>query len=542
VNESRLKLNAAAARLQAADASGCVRICNQLLQEQPGFLDAFYLRGISHAQLGNTGLAVADLSRLWSVQKGNLHAALVLGSQLRKAGLFDEAVEPLTAAVLQPEFEIDARYELARVLTRLRRAEEAINEYKIVLRRMPEHADAAANLAFLLERSNQLDHANQRADEALALQPGNFMAQLSKATIERRQGNIEAAQTRLSELLAQDLLPLNRSIVLNQMGQCLEQAEAWRDAFICFGESNSILRNHHPHGSPFDSGSYGVNTVRQIHHWLQANPPSRWSCNTLGTASDPTFLVGFPRSGTTLLDQALSAHADIEVMEEHEFLDEARRNWVDGGCLAKIPAMSEADIASARNSYLQVLSKRWQFRHRPVVVDKLPLNLVYLFLIHRLFPQSRILLMLRDPRDACLSCYFQAFDLQGAMPYFLDLQDTVRYYDQVMTLTVESTKAMSNLIMTVRYENLVNEFEQTMRQLIAFLGLDWDADILNYREKSRQRVISTPSYQQVTQPLYTRSIGRWQNYYQLVEPAFQSLGQWVEYFGYDANPGGFSVT
>jgi len=524
----------------AGDASGCLQMCNQLLLEQPGLLEAVHLRGISHAQLGNTEQAIADLSRLWLVQKNNLHAALALGTQLRLAGRFEEAVAPLTAASLQPKFEIDARYELARVLTRLRRVDDAMNEYKQVLLRNPQHADAAANLAFLLERSSQLDEAMERADQALALRPRNFMANLSKATIERRQGNIEAALGRLRTLLQDDLVPLNRSIALNQLGQCFEKTLAWENAFDCIRESNSILRNHHPHGSPLHSGSYGMETVRHIHHWLQSNPPDGWSENAFGTAADPVFLVGFPRSGTTLLEQALSAHADIEVMEEHDFLDDARRNWVDGGRLASIPAMSHADIDSARNSYLHALSQLRQHKHKPVVVDKLPLNLVYLFLIHRLFPRSRIVLMLRDPRDVCLSCYFQAFELQGAMPYFLDLKDTVSYYDLVMSLATETAREISNPMITVRYEDLIREFEPTMRRLTGFLGLTWDAEILNYRQKAQTRAISTPSYQQVIQPLYLGSIGRWHSYHQRVEPEFRSLGQWVTHFGYATHPDGFS--
>jgi len=516
----------------AADALGCLQICNQLLLGQPGLLEAVHLRGIAHAQLGHTDQAITDLSRLWPAQKNNLHAALVLGSQLRSAGQLNAAVVPLTAASLEPKFESDARYELARVFTRLRRTNEAMDEYRKVLLRNPRHADAAANLAFLLERSNQLDQALQHAEQALAINPGNFMASLSKATIERRQGDVNSGLARLRALLQGDLSALNRSIVLNQMGQCFEKILAWDDAFDCFSESNNTLRNHHPHGSPVDSGSYGMNTVRNICQWLKSTPPSGWSTNTISTAADPVFLVGFPRSGTTLLDQALSAHADIEVLEEYEFLDEARRNWVDDGRLTSIAAMSDADIASARDSYLQALGRRRQQLQRPVVVDKLPLNLVYLFLVHRLFPRSRIVLMLRDPRDACLSCYFQAFDLQGAMPYFLDLEDTVRYYDLVMTLATETTRVINNPVMTVRYEDLVREFEPTMRRLIEYLGMHWDPEILNYRQKAQHRAIATPSYQHVIQPLYTASIGRWHHYRKHVEPVFRSLDRWVADFGY----------
>jgi hypothetical protein len=165
------------------------------------------------------------------------------------------------------------------------------------------------------------------------------------------------------------------------------------------------------------------------------------------------------------------------------------------------------------------------------------LNLVYLFLVHRLFPESKIIFMLRDPRDACLSCFFQAFDLQGAMPYFLDLGQTVGYYNEVMSLATETCTVITNPRTTVRYEDLVVDFEQSLRSLIRFLGLDWSSDVMAYREKSRQRVISTPSYQQVVQPLYTQSLGRWKKFLPFAETEFESLGQWVRRFGYSTGQG-----
>jgi hypothetical protein len=176
--------------------------------------------------------------------------------------------------------------------------------------------------------------------------------------------------------------------------------------------------------------------------------------------------------------------------------------------------------------------RRRRSPQRQAVIDKLPLNLVYLFLIHRLFPRSRILFMQRDPRDACLSCYFQAFDLQGAMPYFLDMHDTVIYYDRVMALAMDSFRLISNPQATICYEDLVTDFETTMRRTVDFLGLEWDTSVMEYRDKSRLRMIHTPSYQQVIQPLYTRSIGRWQNYREAMEPDLRELGPWVERFGY----------
>jgi hypothetical protein len=295
------------------------------------------------------------------------------------------------------------------------------------------------------------------------------------------------------------------------------------------------LRQYHPLGTPVDEGSYGLQTISLLSNWLANNPPARWSeaADTAGM-QQPVFLVGFPRSGTTLLDQALSAHPDIEVLEEYEFLDESRQNWVDDGRLQSLPGMKAHELQSARQQYLDAVAAKRKHPERSCFVDKLPLNLVYLFLIHRLFPKARILFMLRDPRDACLSCFFQSFDLQGAMPYFLDLEQTAHYYHAVMSLTQQSLELVSNPLLVQRYESLVTEFEPSMRRIIDFLGMDWHRDILEYRQKALLRIIDTPSYQQVTQPLYRNSIGKWRNFSGQMEPVQGLLGQWVEHFDYPA--------
>ena len=534
MTDVHLQLNQAAQQLQAGDPGGCHDLCQMLLNAHPDLLPAKHLRGLASANLGHQENAINDLTHVWSQQASNLQAALALGTLLRQAERFEEALDPLQAAARQSELEVDARYELARCLTRLRHAEKAMAEYRAVLTRMPAHTDAAANLSMLLERANQLDEAGHWADQALAGSASNLVAGLTRATLDRRAGKTTEAIARLESLLNQGLSPLNKSIVLNQLGQCHDLAEQWDSAWARFQQSNETLRAHHPHGTPLDNGSYGLETIKQIQIWIKSQPPSRWSGFELETSDEPVFLVGFPRSGTTLLDQALSAHPDIEVLEELELLDPVRRKWVDRDGLLNLSQMNTEDIHSSREMYLAERQSHRTDLNKPLVIDKLPLNLVYLFLIYRLFPRSHILFVLRDPRDACLSCYFQAFDLQGAMPYFLDFADTTNYYGSAMSLATGTMNSIANPRLTLRYENLVTNFESTMRGAIAFLGLEWDSGVLNYREKSKKSTIATPSYQQVVQPLYKRSVGRWRHYRDHMEPGLANLSQWVDYFDYRA--------
>jgi len=535
MTDLRRNLAEAADYLKSGRPDACLEVCDHLLEAFPGLTAARHLRGMAAARLGRKQQAIDDLAQVWTAQRQNGQAALGLGSLLRECERLEDAIAPLQAASKFPQFEAEARYGLARVFTRLRRSEEAMAEYQAVLARDPRHVESAANLAFLLERANRLDQAEQCADMALALQPNNFMAGLTKATLERRKGELQGARCRLETLLSGNLSALNRSIVLNQLGQALEREQQWTAAFDQYRQSNEILRAQHPLGKPGENGSYGLLTIARFQIWLAGHPPSMWSENLHSSPSDPVFLVGFPRSGTTLLDQALSAHPEVEVLEEYELFDEVRRRWVDGEGLSKLPDLDSAQIETARNVYLRAMTARRKHPLRSVVIDKLPLNLVYLFLIYRLFPRSRIIFMVRDPRDACLSCFCQVFDLQGAMPYFLDLDDTVRYYDESMRLALNSVRIIGNPIREIRYEELVSGFEAQMRSLVEFLQLRWDPSVLDYRHHSQERMIYTPSYQQVVGPLQTASIGRWRNYRERVEPAFVRLGPWVEYFDYPAN-------
>lgn len=532
MTDFRGQLRTASACLKRSDARGCIRICDELLEIRPDLAEARHLRALAAIQSGDPQRALADLQMVWRAQPGNGHAAFWLGRLLRQAGHCQPALAPLQQAAQHPELEVDARYEMGRALTRLRRGVDAESQYRRVLERRPDHADAAANLAFLLERRNRLDEAAEWAGLAHALDAGGFMANLTLAVLDRRRGDLLAAQTRLEALLARETVPLNRSIALNQLGQCFERRNEWDAAFEHFAAANAILRAEHPHGRPDDTGSYGRLTLAALRAWLAAHPPSGWSANPLARADDPVFLVGFPRSGTTLLDQLLASHPGIEVCEEFEFFDTVRRDWVEAGRIGRLPEMTAGELSQARAAYLGALRAQRRLPERPIVVDKLPLSLAYLFLVHRLFPAARVILALRDPRDACLSCFFQSFDLKGAMPYFLDLGDTARYYDLVMGLAFDTLAQIPNPVLRLRYEDLVTDLPAAARAVTDFLGLAWREEMLDYRRQALERVIDTPSYQQVVEPLYRTSIGRWRNYRARMEPVLDILGPWVQRLGY----------
>jgi tetratricopeptide (TPR) repeat protein len=507
-------------------------VCNEILAGNPGLIQALYLRGCAAFETGDIAQSVNDLEAVHGNHPEHLHAAYNLGRSLRAAGRLEEALAPLQAALGEDELTVNARYELATCLARLRRRPEAIDHYQAILTLQPGNAQVAANLASLLERENRLDEAESWTGKALLMSPDNETAQMTRATLDRRSGKYPQAAQGLRSLIPKISNPINCSIAWNQLGQCLEDQGEWDEAFDAFSESNRILKKHHTGSHPDPRGPHGLQTLARIQEWLKENPVAAWNEPATHDSGGIAFLVGFPRSGTTLLDRMLRAHPDIEVLEEKSLFTLLHQDWSDPGTLEALADVNEAQISDARKIYRREMSRHRRQPQRSLVIDKLPLNLAYLFLIHRLFPEAPVIFLQRHPMDVCISCYFQAFELEASMPYFLDIQQTAQYYDAVMQVATLSMDQVGNPLHQLRYEDLVAEPKDQLTALLNFLALERHDSMLAYRQQGASETSNTPSYQQVSQPLHTRSIGKWRHYSKQLESSLSVLRPWVKRFGY----------
>ncbi len=518
--------------LRSGPPEKCVSVCNEILAESPGLIQALYLRGCAAFETGDIARSISDLEIVHGNHPEHLHAAFYLGRSLQAAGKLEEALAPLQAALGDDELTVQARYQLATCLARLRRRPEAIDHYQAILTLQPGNAQAAANLASLLERENRLDEAESWTGKALQMNPADETAQMTRATLDRRSGKYPQAIQGLRSLIPGISNPSNRSIAWNQLAQCLEGQREWDEAFDAFSESNRILKKHHTGSRPDPRGPHGLQTLARIQEWLQENPVAAWNAPAPRDTGGIAFLIGFPRSGTTLLDRMLSAHPDIEVLEEKSLFSGLHQDWSEPGTLEALTDINEAQIIDARDIYRREMSRHRRQPQRSLVIDKLPLNLAYLFLIHRLFPQAPLIFLQRHPMDVCISCYFQAFELEASMAYFLDIQQTAQYYDAVMQVAALSVDQVGNPLHRLRYEDLVAEPQDQLTALLNFLALQGHDSMLEYREQGGSETSNTPSYQQVSQPLHSRSIGRWQHYSKQLESTLSVLQPWVKRLGY----------
>ncbi|HWJ39044.1 MAG TPA: sulfotransferase, partial [Sphingomicrobium sp.] len=244
----------------------------------------------------------------------------------------------------------------------------------------------------------------------------------------------------------------------------------------------------------------------------------------------PVFLVGFPRSGTTLLDTILMGHPQIEVLEEEPALGEANQalSSFDG-----LPTIPDDEIQRARDAYYVKAGELTPLVPGNLLVDKNPLTMNLLPIVRRVFPDARIILALRHPCDVVLSCFVSNFRLNDGMSNFIRLDTAAELYDLSFSYFEQVQKLMPMPTHVVRYESIVEDRTSELQGLFEFLGLDWHDAVLDHQTTALNRGrIKTASYAQVVEPIYKRSAGRWQHFRKHLEPILPVLAPWAAKFGY----------
>jgi hypothetical protein len=273
------------------------------------------------------------------------------------------------------------------------------------------------------------------------------------------------------------------------------------------------------------------------HASWQVSPPSRSDHPMRGHA----FLVGFPRSGTTLLEQALAGHPDVAALEEAPTLAEAARAFLsDDAGLSRLAQLSLEEAEHWRSVYWQAVRAQGADPDGSVFLDKAPAGTLYLPLIAKLFPEARVLFALRDPRDVVLSCLRSSFQMNALTYAFTDLTEAARCYGACMSMAEAYRRVLPLQLREVRYEQLVDDFAGELAALTAFLGLDMTPGMTDVAATARRRMVRTPSAPQVRAGVNRQGLGRWRAYAAELAPIQPILAPWTQRFGYEPAPGGGS--
>jgi predicted Zn-dependent protease len=542
------------ARAEAADAAGertaAAEAWIRVAALQPGDWRAWSNAGNAYAGLGQWPQAADALRNAVRFNPDEHQIRRNFVSALGQSGHMEEAAREVETLLATDPDDGAARMLWAKALSELGKNQESLDQYDEAVSRAlngdpanpgasllelgrravgpdtgarPNYdIDLLRSVAALLDRTNRIAALRDFLDAAAAvgIEGGNFPN--SVAGLALRDGNPEEARRILL-----DKGEAGDAVYHNRMLARVE--EALGNPAAAFAASVAMNRSVADYDEWRKKAAAYRGRVRRVRREAE---------QTLGSITplepdkrpSPSFLVGFPRSGTTLLDTFLMGHPDTAVLEEVHLLGAAAAAL---GGTARLDRRSKDELERARNAYFVELDRHVDPGFAGLVVDKLPLNIVGLPFIYALFPDARIIFAQRHPCDCVLSCLTQSFVLNDAMASFLELDDSADMYDAVLdhfTFTRENlTLGVHDLI----YEQLVAEPAATLKPLIHFLGLEWRAELLDHQATARSRgAIITPSYDQVVEPLSRAPSGRWRRYEQQLKPVLPVLLPWARRLGY----------
>jgi tetratricopeptide (TPR) repeat protein len=440
-----------------------------------------------------------------------------LGTLLAASDAFDQALLCHRRALELRPGDALVHHALGTTLYRMHDAAAAAERFRHAVALTPDFAVGWVSLGRTLRALGRFGEAVQCFRRAIELNPRLADAHRNLVTT----GQFAADQVemdRLQKLLeAPDLAPMERVAAGFALGKLFDDADWFDEAFVRFAEANSLFREIRAlAGDQFDADRLRetVNTLIETFTPEALRQPTPW-----GTASElPVFIVGMPRSGTSLVEQIAASHSLVYGAGELKEI---------GRIASALTSTSEdrtafrtVDSATARSlgeAHLQLLERLGTCAAR--VIDKLPDNIFKLGVIAALFPGARIIFCHRDARDTCLSNYFQLFTDGNLFSY--DLVDCGLRARETARLAAHWQRVLPLRTMEIGYERLVKDLEEESRRLIEFLGLDWEPACLDFHRT--ERLVATASTWQVRQPLYSRSVARWRHYQSHIGPLLAIL-------------------
>ncbi len=538
---------------RAGDFATAERLYSKLLRQAPGDFNSLHLLGVIRAQqqrfaeadrliakaleihctaealnnhgsvlveLGRQEEAIARLRRALSMKPDYADAYFNLGNALNKCGKLEEAAKSFTDAVKFRPDHLDAHKNLCKCLHVLKRDAEAISALRRAIEISPRDPGLSFNLAILLQDAGDLEESRQLFEHTIACEPQfvgahYYLAQIGKV----RSGDKVLVAAEALAQRAGTLKPKERSILNFALGKAYEDVGRYDESFLAFVEGN---RRRRP------MVDFDEEEMRQRFHGLKKTFTAGLLAEKAELGNDsnlPIFIVGFPRSGTTLTEQILASHPQVHGAGELDFVGELTSGAIVNRQATivfpeSLAHFSPEGLRGLGTAYVERLRRLAPWASH--ITDKMPQNFMLLGFIRLILPRAKIIHVKRDPIDTCLSCFSLNF-AETNLAFTYDLGELGRHYRRYLDLMDHWRLVMpESSMLEVQYEDLIENFEAGARRIVDYCGLPWDDRCLEFHQT--ERTVRTASVSQVRQPIYRSSVQRWRRYEKHLGPLLEALG------------------
>ena len=510
-----------------------IELLKKIVVLQPNTYEVYLRLGLASSSLGNLEEAIGYFEKGALINPNSSPIYCNLGNLYAELNNKNVALKNYFRAIELNPKNFNANYNLGSFYFKIGDLENSEKYLKLAINIIPNHFYVYNSLFLLYDRSNNFKKLEEILKQAKNFFPDNLLIKFFEGIVEYRKKNFKEAIDIFSKANL-DKRDVSRNMLkTNYLAKSYDQLGLYEEAYKFFEISNKISeklsKNNSNKENFLDSISKRINYFSNI----KANQIQKKIHKD--KQSDPVFLIGFPRSGTTLLDTILRTHNSIEVLEEKPVVDrllkEMEKNT--GSSFSSLEEIDQLEVKNLRDLYNGEREKYIKFEQGKIYVDKFPLNIVYLAEINKIFPNAKYILALRNPRDSVLSCFMQSFTPNDAMSNMLSINDASNLYDRSMELFKIYQKNLDLKLHEIKYEDVINNFEPTIKNLLKFLEVEWTENLREfYKTAENKRIISTPSYDQVNKPLYNKSIGRWKNYKDKFIETNKIFEKWNKEFKY----------
>jgi tetratricopeptide (TPR) repeat protein len=490
--------------------STAIDLISKALNGRPDFAEAHNDLGNAFLAQGRLADAVASYRQALQLKPDYARAHYNMGVVLQTQAKREEAVVSYRQALnFKPDY-VEAHYNLGIVLKELGRLEDAAASYRQALLFKPDLAEAHNNLGVIYSETGRMEEAVSSFKKALAINANFVLAYKGLATVEKFTADDDIIKT-MERLYANNKISdTDRKDLGFSLGKILENLGDYEKSFHYLHEANILKRKSYTYSIKAEGDFFA--RIKKIFS------PDFFASHADSGEQDlsPFFILGMPRSGTSLVEQILASHSAVFGAGELPFLSNLARNVCPENKSAQFPEclleLGEHVFKTMGRDYIKKI--REYSKAAKHITDKMPHNFLYLGLIKIILPRAKVIHCTRNPMDICFSIYKN--DFKGTVAYAYDLVELGHYYNLYSELMAYWEEALPGFIYTLEYEKMISDQQKQTRELLDFCALPWEEACLDFHKTERS--INTVSLTQVRQPIYKESIQRWRNYEKQLEP------------------------